>query len=70
MLNWRAKYPDRISSYVMLPLPHIDASLKEMARGLEELGWVGVNMNIVCLGDAIGKVSVIISHVTSYYGSR
>ncbi|HEU0217826.1 MAG TPA: amidohydrolase family protein [Stellaceae bacterium] len=48
------KYPDRISSYVMLPLPHIDASLEEMARGFDELGCVGVNMNIVCLGDSIG----------------
>ena len=44
------RYPDRISSYVMLPLPHIDASLKEMERGFDELGCVGVNMNIVCLG--------------------
>jgi len=48
------KHPDRISSYVMLPLPHIEASLKEMARGFDELGCVGVNMNIVCLGDSIG----------------
>src|ERR1700751_5777635 len=35
------RFPDRISSYVMLPLPHIDASLKEMARGFDELGCVG-----------------------------
>jgi 6-methylsalicylate decarboxylase len=54
MLNWCAKYPDRISSYVMLPPPHIDASLMEIARGLDELGCVGVDMNSVCLGDPIG----------------
>ncbi|HWD57032.1 MAG TPA: amidohydrolase family protein [Stellaceae bacterium] len=48
------QHPDRLSSYVMLPLPHIDASLKEMARGFDQLGCVGVNMNIVCLGDSIG----------------
>ena len=48
------KHPDRISSYVMLPLPHIEASLKEMERGLDQLGCVGVNMHIVCLGDSIG----------------
>src|ERR1700720_2638748 len=47
------RYPDRISSYVMLPLPHVDASLKEMERGFDELGCVGVNMNIVCLGRSI-----------------
>jgi predicted TIM-barrel fold metal-dependent hydrolase len=49
------RYPDRISSYVMLPLPHIDASLKEMERGFDELGCVGVNMNIVCLGRSIAE---------------
>ena len=48
------RHPDRISSYVMLPLPHIDASLKEMERGFDQLGCVGVNMNIVCLGRSIG----------------
>jgi len=30
------RFPDRISSYVMLPLPHIDASLKEMERGFDQ----------------------------------
>src|SRR3984893_7246738 len=49
------RYPDRISSYVMLPLPHVDASLKEMERGFDELGCVGVNMNIVCLGRSIAE---------------
>jgi len=49
------RYPDRISSYVMLPLPHIEASLKEMARGFDELGCVGVNMNIVCLGRSMAE---------------
>lgn len=49
------RFPDRISSYVMLPLPHIDASLKEMERGFDQLGCVGVNMNIVCLGRSIAE---------------
>ena len=48
-------YPDRISSYGMLPLLHIDASLKEMERGCDELGCVGVNMNIVCLGRSMAE---------------
>jgi predicted TIM-barrel fold metal-dependent hydrolase len=39
----------------MLPLPHIDASLREMARGLDQLGCVGVNMNISCLGRSIAE---------------
>ena len=49
------RYPQRIASYVMLPLPHIDAALKEMERGFDQLGCVGVNMNIVCLGRSIAE---------------
>jgi len=44
-----------------LPVPGEDAApgsayafLREMARGFDELGCVGVNMNIVCLGRSIG----------------
>src|SRR5438876_1017541 len=49
------RFPTRIASYVMLPLPHIDASLKEMERGFDQLGCVGVNMNISCLGRSIAE---------------
>src|SRR5438094_545682 len=49
------RYPKRIASYVMLPLPHIAASLKEMERGFDQLGCVGVNMNIICLGRSIAE---------------
>lgn len=49
------RYPDRIASYVMLPLPHIDASLREMDRGFSQLGCVGVNMNISCLGRSVAE---------------
>ena len=50
-----ARYPERIRSYVMLPLPHIDTSLREMGRGLDTPGCVGVNMNISCLGRSIAE---------------
>jgi predicted TIM-barrel fold metal-dependent hydrolase len=49
------RYPDRIASYVMLPLPHIDAALREMERGLDQLGCVGVNMNISCLNRSVAE---------------
>jgi 6-methylsalicylate decarboxylase len=49
------RHPHRISSYVMLPLPHIDASLREMERGFDQLGCVGVNMSIVCLGRSVAE---------------
>lgn len=38
-------HPARFSSFVSLPLPHIDASLEEMRRGLDELGMVGVALS-------------------------
>jgi 6-methylsalicylate decarboxylase len=50
-----ARYPNRIAAYITLPLPHIDASLREMARGLDELGCVGVNMHISCLGRSVAE---------------
>ncbi|GAA1026649.1 MULTISPECIES: amidohydrolase family protein [Amycolatopsis] len=40
-----ASHPGRFSSFVSLPLPHIDAALEEMRRGLDELGMAGVTMN-------------------------
>jgi len=49
------RHPDRIAAYVMLPLPHIDASLREMDRGFSQLGCVGVNVNISCLGRSIAE---------------
>ena len=37
-------YAGRMTAYVYLPLPHVDAALAEMKRGLDELGMAGVNM--------------------------
>src|SRR5689334_18602148 len=31
-----SRMPERFKAFVSLPLPHVDASLKEMARGLDE----------------------------------
>jgi len=49
------RYPQRIASYVMLPLPHIDAALREMERGLDQLGCVGVNLHISCLERSVAE---------------
>ncbi|HUY14012.1 MAG TPA: amidohydrolase family protein [Terriglobia bacterium] len=35
------QYPQRFKVFACFPLPHIDASLKELARGMDELGMVG-----------------------------
>ncbi len=42
------KYPGRFNAVVSLPLPHIDASLREMERGLDQLRMLGVSMTCSC----------------------
>ena len=43
-----ARYPGRFAAVASLPLPHIDASLREMERGLDRLGMLGVSMTCSC----------------------
>src|SRR5207244_1038011 len=38
------RHPGRFNAVVSLPLPHIDASLREMERGLAQLGMRGVSL--------------------------
>ena len=40
------RYPNRFAAYVSLPLPHVDASLRELERGLEQLGFAGATMSL------------------------
>ena len=49
------RYPDRFKSFVSLPLPHIDASLRELRRGMDELDMVGVNLHISVLGRSVAE---------------
>jgi predicted TIM-barrel fold metal-dependent hydrolase len=42
------KYPGRFNAVVSLPLPHIDASLREMERGFDQLSMLGVSMTCSC----------------------
>ena len=46
-------YPGRFLGLAALPLPHIDAALAELRRGLDDLGLAGVSMHTTCLGTAI-----------------
>ena len=43
------RYPERFAAYVSLPLPHIDASLRELERGLDQLGMVGATVALSVL---------------------
>jgi 6-methylsalicylate decarboxylase len=40
-----ARLPERFKALVSLPLPHVDASLRELGRGLDELGMIGANIH-------------------------
>ncbi len=46
--------PDRFAAFTVLPQPHVDAALRELARGLDELGMVGVTMTTSILGRGLG----------------
>ncbi|MFI9380698.1 amidohydrolase family protein [Kutzneria sp. NPDC052558] len=45
-----ARYPDRFRAFAALPLPHIDASVKELTRALDDLGMVGAAVTTSVLG--------------------
>ncbi|MDB5425602.1 MAG: Amidohydrolase [Phenylobacterium sp.] len=47
------QHPGRLASYVSLPLPHVEASLAELRRGMDELGAIGVTAQCACLGTSI-----------------
>ena len=46
-------HPNRLSAYAALPLPHIDATLTELERCLDELGMIGVALHCSCLGESV-----------------
>jgi len=48
-----AGHPEHLAAYVALPMPHVDACLDEMARGLDELGMSGVTMLCSAIGRSI-----------------
>ncbi len=49
------RFPDKFRNFVSLPLPHIDASVKELRRGMDELGMVGINMHISALDRSVAE---------------
>ena len=44
---------DRLGAFAALPMPHVEESLGEMGRALDELGMAGVAMNTSVLGGAL-----------------
>ncbi|MFF0758700.1 amidohydrolase family protein [Streptomyces sp. NPDC003737] len=45
-----ARFPGRFRAFAALPLPHVDAALRELARAFDELGAVGVGVTTTVLG--------------------
>ncbi|MFC4907040.1 amidohydrolase family protein [Actinomadura gamaensis] len=53
-----ARFPSRFSAFAALPLPHVDAALTELARGLDELGMVGAAVTTDVLGTSLAAPSL------------
>jgi len=47
------EYPKRFAAFACTPLPHVQASIDEMNRALDELGMVGVTAGTAVLGKSI-----------------
>jgi len=47
------QHPDRFAMFTALPLMHVEASLTEMRRALDDLGAVGVAMNCSALNRSV-----------------
>jgi predicted TIM-barrel fold metal-dependent hydrolase len=46
-------HPARFRAFAATPMPHIDESLREIGRALDELGMVGVTMTTTILGRSL-----------------
>jgi len=47
--------PDRFSFWASLPLPHVDSSIAELRRAVDQLDAVGVTMQCFCLNQTIAR---------------
>jgi aminocarboxymuconate-semialdehyde decarboxylase len=47
------RHPDRFRAFAALPMPHVEESLGEMRRALDDLRMAGVVMNTTVLGRAL-----------------
>lgn len=47
------RHPQRFRAFVAPPLPHIDAAIAELARGLDELGMVGATVTTTINGKSL-----------------
>ena len=45
--------PDRFAAFAALPMPHVDASLREIARTLDDLHMAGITIGSAVLGKSV-----------------
>ena len=48
-----ARHPGRFAAFASLPLPHLDASLAELGRALDDLGMAGVAMTTTIMNQPL-----------------
>ena len=48
-----SRYPQLFKAFVTLPLPHIEASLKELDRAMSLPGMIGLNLHITAQGKSV-----------------
>jgi aminocarboxymuconate-semialdehyde decarboxylase len=51
--EFASKKPDRLATFAVTPLPHVDASLKELTRALDQLGAAGAVIGSSVLGRSL-----------------
>jgi 6-methylsalicylate decarboxylase len=47
------RHPDHFLAFAAIPMPHMEDSIAEVGRALDELEMVGVTMNTTILGEAL-----------------
>jgi 6-methylsalicylate decarboxylase len=47
-------YPSKFSAFAALPLPHVEASLEEMGRSMDELTMPGITLTTSVMGRSLG----------------
>jgi predicted TIM-barrel fold metal-dependent hydrolase len=54
-----SRMPERFRALVSLPLPHVDASLRELRRGFDELGMIGANIHCSMLNRPVVEAELL-----------
>ncbi|MFF3057335.1 amidohydrolase family protein [Streptomyces sp. NPDC057909] len=62
-----ARVPGRFRAFAALPLPHVDAALREVVHALDDLGAVGIGVTTTVLGRTLADPLFAPSTRSSFY---